>query len=181
MIYAKVFKHSQIVIYKKDKDGGELESYSLLKISPKELLQLIRNIEFDNDLLIEGNSIILPFKDNKKLYDNFKAIANEHKLKKPNSFLDVSKKFTSNIEGTSVLVRDPIKHLIWIAKRKGNNLQNINRICIDNIVRERFFKDCKTCIYYKENNKFIIDTRDLRVYTTWSDYMNKIYLENVKK
>lgn len=181
MLYAKVVKHSQIVIYKQDEDGKELESYSLLKINLNELCQLIQNIDTDNNLFISENSLIIPFKDNKKLYNNFKAIANEHKTKHPETFLDVSKKFTSNIEGTSVLVRDPTKHLIWIAKRRGNNLQNINRICIDNIIREKFFKDCKTCTYYKENDKFIIDTRDLKVYTTWSNYMNRIYLENVRK
>ena len=180
MLYAKLVKPSSIQIYTKEEDGKELESYSLLKISILELLQILKHAS-EKDISFNENSLTISFKNNKEVHTNFKAIANEHKTKHPNTFLDVSKKFNSTIVGTSVLVRDPEKHLIWIAKRKGNDLQNINRICITDKTREKFFQDVKVCKYFLENKKYIMDTRDNDIYSYWSKYMNNSYIEQLKE
>ena len=182
MIIGKLIKPCKICLYDLDKDGGEIESFSLFKPSFNELSQILtkaietkKEIEYPLD-----GSVVIKYSGNDEVHKVWKEIAVEHERNSPDQFLDVSAQFKTDIPGTSCLVRDPVNHIIKIALRKGSDKVTINRICIDNSIRERFFYDVKTSQYYKKNNKFAMDTNDLQTYTYWSKFMNTSFINQYK-
>lgn len=181
MIIGKLIKPCRICLYESD-DGGEKESFTLLKLSFKEALGLY------NDALCNGNkieypldeSVVIQYSGNDNVHTEWKAIAVEHEKNSPMDFIDLSSEFKTSISGTSCLIRDPKNHIIKIALRKGNDKIVINRVCIDNAIRERFFSDVKATKRYKESGHFAMDTRDLDIYKYWSNYMNVSFISQYK-
>ena len=110
----------------------------------------------------------------------FKAIAQKHKEDNPTNFVDVSKKYTIGedviIPGTSILLRDPKTHVIKVCRRTTTNYKigNINRLFVDDVTRDRFFKDVRSGERFKKTNKYELDTTSQK-YAYWSDYMNQEY------
>ena len=180
MIYARLLKEGKLIIKEQERDGNELESFALLKISLKELLQLL-NISKKENMTYENDHLIIKYSNEDEVQKSFKAIANEHRKRNPHKFLNVNKQFNSKVEGTSVLLRDPDKHIIWVAKKRNNPLQNINRVCVSNEIRNKFFKDVVKGKYYSESGKFIIDTRDYEKYSYWSNWINISFLEQLEE
>lgn len=183
MILAKLIKPCKICIYEQAVDGGEVESFSLLKLSLKEFCDLMGKVagkEGAVEATLDG-SIVLKYSGNDDLHQEWKKLALEHLKASPKDFIDVSKKYKSTTPGTSCLIRDAIKHVIRIALRKGDDNCTINRLCVDNAIRERFFQDAKMSTLFKESKKYAIDSRDLKVYSYWSKYMNTCYISNVKQ
>ena len=187
MIIAKLMKPYKIVILDNRQDGSELESYSLLKLSLQQAAQLIDkaseigdSIEYPLD-----NSVVIIYKSGDALHNLWKSWAEEkHKDRvsiDPGNKINISAEFESPIIGTSCLVRDPKKHIIRIALRKENNKTSINRVCISNDIKQRFFYDAKTSSYFAKNNKYAIDTDDLATYTYWSKYMNNSFIAQYKE
>lgn len=174
MIIGKLIKPCKICIYNEEERGGEIESFSLLKLSLQETVKLLE-LTKEKETCLDG-SITIRYSGNDSIHKQWKTLAIEHAKRNPKEFLDVSAKFKSDITGTSCLIRDPIHHIIKIALRRGNDKITINRICIDNSIRERFFNDVKACILYKETGRFQMDTKDLDVYTYWSKFMNTSYI-----
>lgn len=182
MLFGKLIKPCKICIYEQKEDGREIESFSLLKLSLPEIYTLLSQIKENN--IIEctlDNSIVIKYSGDDDIHKEWKKIAIEHTKNNPSNFRDLSKKYKTNIAGTSCLIRDPENHIIKIALRKGNDVCTINRICIDNDIRERFFQDTKVGKYFKQNKKYALDTQDLSIYTYWSKYMNSSYLEQSRK
>ena len=175
MIFGKLIKHCKICIYEQKEDGGEIESFSLLKLSLVEAFSLIE-ISRNNIEKITDASFIIKYETNDEISKEWKRLCKSHLEKDSKNFIDVSKKYKSQIAGTSCLIRDPQNHIIKIAYRKDNNICTINRICIPNDVRERFFQDAKQCKYFKDTKKYALDTQDLVIYSCWSNYMNKTFL-----
>lgn len=176
VLLAKLEKPLKLIINIQEEDGGEIESFSLLKLSLKELVDLIFALSDNNMIEYRGNSIIITYSGNDKLHKKWKDLAVEHRKLNPSNFIDVSKKYTSEITGTSCLIRDPNKHIIRIALRNNDNNCCINRICIDNDIREKFFNDVKSTQYYFDTGKYAMDTRDFNTYSYWSKYMNTSFI-----
>lgn len=156
--------------------GDNLESYTMLDISKEDALELLfasTNVEKTND------GLVIKYNDNDYVSKMYKAIASKHKQSN-NKFMDVSKKYTLNdndIEGTSLLLRDPKNHVIKVCRRSttNSNVCNINRLFIPNKYRDRFFKDVQLCQRFKDTGKYEIDSRDIDIYTEWSNFMNDAY------
>lgn len=161
---------------------NEVESYTLLNVSHEDALRLLFVSE---NIVKEGNKFVITYEDDDKVSKMYKAIANKHSKDNPN-FLDVSKKYMGDdtkVPGTSILWRDPNKHVIRVAYRKTSNFNkecSINRLFITNDVRDKFFKDVVKGKRYLSTSKYELDTQDLDVYTKWSNYMNDRYFELVK-
>ena len=182
MIIGKLIKPCKICFYETRKDGGEIESFSLLKLSVGEFTQLLaKAIEMKQEIefTLDGSKVI-QYSGNDELHQLWKNLAIEHERTNPEQFIDVSAQFKTDITGTSCLIRDPVNHIIRIALRKGNDKVTINRICVDNSIRERFFYDVKLTNYYRKNNKFAMDTQDLEIYTYWTKFMNNSFINQYK-
>jgi len=154
------------------------ESFSCLNISIQESNELMK---CSNKWESKGNSLMTTYEYNDDLDKTFKKIALEHKKQSPESFTDVSKRYTSTIPGSSLLIRDPVNHVIRIALRRKDQLCSINVLCIDNRRREMFFNDCKKSKLFKQSKIYGIDSRDEEIYSYWSEEINSCYLEESKK
>lgn len=182
MLIGKLIKPCKMCFYE-SKDGGEVESYSLLKISTQELaLLLLKAAECKNvvEYPLDG-CVVVKYSGNDALHQLWKELAVGHERNSPNQFVDVSAKFKTQIAGTSCLVRDPKNHIIRIALREGNDENTINRMCIDNQIRERFFYDVKASARYQQTGKFAMDTQNLSLYTYWSKFMNTSFINQYKE
>ena len=183
MIIAKLYTGKQIFI-KDTEDGGELESFSLLKLSLEEFCFLFKialaktgkTYEFKNDMLIMyyevGDSINKAWKYLVKQHSKNDATGER--------FIDKTTKFKTQIPGTSALIRDQVNHIIRIAKRKGDDITSINRLCISNAIRERFFNDVKYGDRYKKTGKYEMDSNDGDLYKHWSNFMNVSFIKQSK-
>ena len=173
MLYGRLIKPCKICIYEQKEEGGEVESFSLLKLNLKEVYCLLsvafkecstskrdRNIE----AVLDG-SIVIKYSGNDDIHKAWKELVQNHVKNNPNEFRDISKKYKTNTPGTSCLIRDATKHIIKISLRKGDDTCTINRMCIDNEIRERFFQDAKASKYFKQTKKYALDTQDLNTYT----------------
>ena len=152
-------------------NSNNIESFTLLRL---DLLETKEVLNSTNNWELQEGILIAQYTHKDDLDTTFKKLAIEHKKKNEN-FIDVSKTYESKIKGTSFLIRDPQKHIIKIAKR-DNNISTINKLNIDNDIREAFFNDCKKSQFFKLNNKYGIDVSDLELYSFWSKYMNMTYL-----
>lgn len=182
MIIAKLIKPCKICIYDMKTDGGEIESFSLLKLTLQEYTSIIfkatelnKGIEYPLD-----GSIVIQYSGKDELHQLWKDLATEHMKKSPKDFIDVSAEFKTKVLGTSCLIRDPTKHTIRIAKRDGNDKVTINRLCISNDVRERFFDDVKRTKLFKQTGKYVMDTQDLDIYTYWSKFINSSFIMQLR-
>lgn len=159
-----------------------LESFTMLNVSKEDALELLfasKSVEKTAD------GFIIRYEDSDLVSKMYKAIAYKHKETNSN-FIDVSKKYTlekEDIPGTSLLLRDPKKHIIKVCRRSTTNSKvcNINRLFIPNKYRDRFFKDVLLCKRFKETNKYEIDSRDTDIYTEWSSFMNDAYFSIVSE
>lgn len=161
------------------KSQDEIESYTLLELSDKDAYLLATSAKkFSKD----GNVVTINYDSDDDTDKMFKAIANKHKEDNANNFIDVSKKYTIDedviIPGTSVLLRDAKKHIIRVCKRTTTNSKegNINRLFVDNIIRDKFFDDVRKGQRHLKTNKWELDTQDEKEYAYWSNYMNQQYL-----
>jgi hypothetical protein len=182
MIIGKLIKPCKICLYEKE-DGGEIESFSLLKLTFQEACSLLLKSEQfkkEKEFPLDG-TVVIKYSGNDEVHQLWKEIAVEHEKNSPKQFLDVSAKFQTTITGTSCLIRDAKNHVIRIALRNGDDKVTINRICIDNNIRERFFCDVKSTKYFKEHKKYAMDTRDLDIYTYWSKFMNTSFITQYKE
>lgn len=189
MLYGRLIKPCKICIYEQDENGGEVESFSMLKLSLQEVYYLfsvafkeyLTNNKGENIEVALDGSIVIKYSGNDDIHKAWKELAQNHLKINPSNFRDISKKYKTDIPGTSCLIRDADKHIIKIAFRKGDDTCTINRMCIDNEMRERFFQDTKASKYFKQTKKYALDTQDLNTYTYWSKYMNSSYLEQSKR
>lgn len=181
MLIGKLIKPCKIVIYEQQEDGSEVESFTMLKLSLAEAYQLLQSAGYENEELMLDNSIVIKYSGNDQTHQLWKDLAVNHCKENPKDFFDVSKKFDTKIPGSSCLVRDAKNHIIRIAKREGNDEVTINRLCIDDTTRERFFADSKRCTMFKTMKKYAIDTQDLEIYTYWSKYMNSMFMAQSKE
>lgn len=126
-------------------------------------------------------------KDNinyEKLLTRFFEVVKEH-------YEDIekvpSKKFTTDVEGESKLVRSSDKLTIKIARRKNKktgkirNITGVNEICIDNNTAKLFFKDVKRCRHYPVDGIFQIDIKDESIFKDWNDFMDKEYKKQLER
>ncbi len=183
MLVGKLIKPCKIAIYDQEEDGGEVESFSLLKLSFLEAFKLALTAqEKVNEYEITlDKTLVIKYSGNDEVHQLWKEIAVEHQKEDPKAFFDVSATFPTDITGTSCLIRDPKKHEIRIAKRDGNDTVTINRICIDNEIREKFFNDVKLCTPFKTIKKYYMDTRDFETYSYWSKYMNTSFIQQLAR
>lgn len=182
MIIAKLIKPCKICLYDMEEYGGEIESFSLLKLSLLEYTTLIykaARLDKEIEYPLDG-SIVIPYSGEDELHHFWKELALEHKRKNPADFVDVSHKFKTKILGTSCLIRDPAKHIIKIALRRGDDTVTINRLCIGNNIRERFFSDVKRTKLFKQTGKYMMDANDLGIYTYWTTFMNESFIMQSK-
>ena len=168
---AKKEAGSIIKIYKTE--SNEIESFTMLHISDEEFNSLLKIADWK---MGDDNILIAKYKYKDPLDLLWKDLASAHQKKNKAFFRDVSKDYPSSVSGTSVLIRDPIKHIIKIGYRNDNSTNRINRVCIDNERRDLFFRDCKKGNIFKTAHKYAIDLSDLDVYNYWSKYMNVAYI-----
>lgn len=183
MIIGKLIKPCKICLFQTEENGGEVESFTLLKFSFQESISIVAKALELNKVLefpLDG-SVVINYSGNDEVHQLWKELALNHEKNCPKAFIDVSAKFKTKISGSSCLIRDPQKHIIRIALRKGDDEVTINRVCIDNSIRERFFCDVKTTQYYFKTHKFAMDTADLNVYTYWSKFMNTSFINQFKE
>ena len=107
------------------------------------------------------------------------------KTKKTKTPKDIRKitSYVSNCIGTSKLVRIPTRQIIKIARRKSekDNKNRENSVCIDNILRESFFNDCKMSHYFSEKGLYelMYIKEDKNVYEKWDRIIDNIYREGI--
>lgn len=154
---------------------NELESFSLLKVSEDEYKLLIDSRDTWER---KGDKVFCTYSVTDMTDKIFRKIAKDHKKNNP-LFQDVSKTYTSSIDGTSMLVRNPKDHIIRIARRKDQSC-TINKLCIDDDVREYFFSMAKRSRYFEKTHKYAIDVENVSWYKYWSKYMNDEYLKQIK-
>lgn len=179
----RLIKPCRICLYEQD-DGGEVESFCLLRLSMGEVWRILATVSNHSERvsgMLDGSLVIKYSDKDDPTYREWVRIALEHSKTEPRDFHDLSRKYKSVVPGTSVLVRDSRKHTIRIALRKGNDDCTINRLCISNDMRERFFQDVKRGTLFKETGRYIMDSRDQDVYSYWSRFMNNEYLLATKQ
>lgn len=183
MIIGKLVKPCKMCFFESRANGTEIESFSLLKLSFFEFTALLEMaVKTEHKIDYELNNVFtISYKGDDELHKLWKTLACQHDAISPEPFYDVSVKFPTLISGTSCLIRDPEKHSICIAYRKTNQNTSINRLCIDNSIRERFFNDCKTSILFKTTKRYAIDSRDGELYNYWSKYMNDSFIRQCKE
>ena len=117
-----------------------IQSYTLLRLTQDEMDEFCKKGLWEN---VDGLLRITAM-PRTGVYKLFFELASAKLMNIPRQ--DVSKKVQSNVPGTSRLVRSSDKTRIYIARRKGNKTLNetrINSVCIDNLLREKFFEDVK--------------------------------------
>ena len=98
-----------------------------------------------------------------------------------------SKKFTTDVEGESKLVRSSDRLTIKIARRKNKktgkirNITGVNEVCIDNDTAKIFFKDVKRCKHYPADGIFQVDIKDENIFKDWNDFMDKEYKKQLER
>ena len=177
-IIGKKVKPNTIKLYRSA--INELESYSLLKLTATEAHMLIDSLGHDPWKLV-NNQYVTTYSKDGGLDKLWNVLVKQHKESNPDTFFDVSSTYSPKVSGTSVLIRDSDKHIITIAYRGKLSKCGINQIFIDDVIREKFFADTHHSKYYKKTHKFGIDFSDLMIYTKWSDYMNKVYVNNMQR
>lgn len=159
----------------------EIESYTLLEISDKDAYLLLASSKGFNK---DGNITTINYDNGDSTDKMFKAIAQKHKESNPDNFIDVSKKYSIddiNIDGTSILLRDPKTHTIRVCYRKTTNSKegNINRLFISNATRDRFFKCVNKTTNHERTGKYQLTSKD-EDYAYWSNFMNNEYLSIIR-
>lgn len=93
--------------------------------------------------------------------------------------------YNSTIKGTSRLLRIPKKQIIKIVRRKGliDDNNRVNSVCIDNKMREEFFKDVKSTEHYRDAGLYEVmySEVDKSVYEKWDTIIKNIYEEGLDK
>lgn len=168
-------KGNKLYLYRVPKTQDFPCSYSMFRIPYTEFISLISMFsweELDTDSFVSENTL----SENGELKCKFYDLA---KMCVPKSTRqEVTKKVETDVYGTSCLVRSSNYSSIQIAFRKGRNITQINRVCIPDNVRERFFESCRrtndplATVYYKIRNGY-------DEFEYWSDYMNKEYIRQV--
>lgn len=147
------------------------ESYSLFRITYTEFQKFLATGMWnlvDSDEYWSQTTL----GTNEDLKRVFFDIAKNHITEKTRK--EVSKKVESKVPGTSCLIRSANKTYIQIGFRKGGNHTQINRVCIDNWTREKFFEHCRltndpiATTYYKIREGY-------RYFDYWSEYMDNEY------
>ena len=91
--------------------------------------------------------------------------------------------YNSKIKGTSRLLRIPKKQIIKIVRRKGliDDNNRLNSVCIDNKLREEFFKDVKSTDHYKDSGLYevMFSEKDANIYEKWDLIIKRIYEEGL--
>ena len=102
---------------------------------------------------------------------NHAAVVNEAKYEN-------IKEFYTNVSGTACLIRRD--GCIRIAYRKGRSGNKVtpNRVCIDDNVKSKFFKDVRA-LKGEDTSDWFISEKDSRSYFDfWSKWMEEIYQED---
>jgi hypothetical protein len=175
MFVVRRVKNKQMAIHKAT--GSEIESFTLLFLTNEEANALLALGEWT--LVEKGHYFIISYESNDALDTLYKSIAMDHKKRNP-EFIGVDKTYTSNLIGSSELIRNIKDGTIKIIRNSDQGVNcGVNKLVISDDIREHFWNACKISIYHKETGKWGIDIRNPEIYRPWSDYMNKKYLENV--
>lgn len=169
---AQKIKGKKIRLIKED--SNEIESYTMLHLNADEADKL-RQLAVDNKVTASDGVIYITY-ETKDLVDQYwKELCASHLKDNKN----IAKIYKLDIEGTSILVRDPSKHIIRIAFKQDNN-GSINKCPISNSIRDAFFADCKRSLSFVDTGKYLLTLLDPKMYEYWSEYMNKVYLNRIE-
>lgn len=166
-------------------DSGELESFTLIHADEYEKEAFLKELESTHsgynfrEIFSRPNfKFVYHYELNESIINLFNKLAEEHRdsgqVKNFQYNLD---DIIAPIEGTACLVRNPLSHVIYII-RKEDNLNNLNKIGIDDDRKAIFFRDCKRTKHFKNHNKkyYLSKKDDPEMYNYWSFYMNSKYL-----
>lgn len=170
-------KGNKLVLFRVPITQEIKESYSLFRITYVEFKQLLATGLWNQVDEFEYVSQAT-LNTNNDLKTAFFDIAKNHISKSTRK--EVSKKVQSDVPGTSCLIRSANKTYIQIGFRKGANHTQLNRVCIDNFTREKFFDDCRytddplATTYYKIRAGY-------KCFDYWSNFMDKEYERQINK
>lgn len=168
-------KGNKLYLYRVPKTQDFPCSYSMFRIPYKEFLLLISTFpwkESEKDSFISETTLSKNLELKNKFFDLAKCYVPKSTRQ------EVTKKVETDVCGTSCLIRSSNHSSIQIAFRKGRNITQINRVCIPDNVRERFFESCRrtndplATVYYRIRSGY-------GEFEYWSDYMNKEYRRQV--
>ena len=176
LIIAQKIKPNKIKLYRWAFD--EIESYSLLKVTVEEAKELIRADKdgWKNETVHGVSEYVHEVTE--PLDKVWLSMVAKHK-ENNKDFMDVSRNYKTSISGTSCLIKDPNTHTIRIAYRPKNQKPTINLLFIDDMIREKFFKDAHHSLFWKLEHTYGISVEDTEVYAKWSNYMNKMYIKYI--
>lgn len=178
LIIAQKVKPNKIKLFRWAYD--EKESYTLLKLTSEEAKQLIR-ADKDGWITKNVNGVSEYIRDvSPAIQKVWLDLAALHKSTNP-EFGDVSKKYISEIPGTSCLIRDINTHTIKIARRTPGKKCNINLLHITDRIREKFFDDAHHTLLWKLQHKYGVSIEDEELYNKWSKFMTDSYFKNINK
>lgn len=185
-MFARKLKNNVIEIVNKESQN-ELLSYTFIpNLSKEDAVALI--FAAPNIKSVGDGILTITYQNEDTVNKMFKAIVLAYSKKEGNevdkALLPQSIHMDINsVPGQSVLIRDPSKQTITIALRKTTNSTQlgINRVFISDQVANAFFKDAKKGQRYREDHKFIIDSRDENLYRNWGTYIDQIYKVLVTK
>lgn len=188
MIVCKRYKGNVLEMYKTIRNPREIESYTFLNLTVNEAKELL-NAQDDWKIIEDAEKFscspthkcaTTKYVSKSKLDKTWKSLCGKHSKINPAGFVSVKDKFISDVDGTSMLIRDPKNKVIKIALRKDNN-SAFNKICIDNFHRTQFFNDCLRGNYYYKNSKWAIDYTDDTLYAYWDNFMTREFFSQLNK
>lgn len=138
-----------------------------------------RRAVFEQKLIKIKDEECTPKNDEVKVIEEIppQAITDNNKVK--------SISYNSGIKGTSRLLRIPKKQTIKIVRRKGliDDNNRPNSVCIDNKMREEFFRDVKSTKRFSDLGLYEIlyTEEDKQYYEKWDSIMQSIYEKGLDK
>lgn len=176
----------KLLVNKVVADGSYCGQRIPIKSEDKIELREIVYVKHNKSLEREDVALIVDKNKEPELYnDLIKFIARKlYRIKReqPELYNPIqNEKIACYYNGCCKLLRSSSKDVIWIAARKGTkkyprDYTNLNRVCIDDETKSRFF-NCADSRHFPIGKKHYIDLSDGVVFKQWSEFMDKEYEE----
>lgn len=155
-------------------DCEVIESYTLLTLNPAQYLALYKSANWK---LCDGTADVLEttYTKDSEVLKLFNDLARTKRI------VPVNKRFDTDVKGTSKLVRNAEKTVIYIVRRNGIDKTSINSVCINDLQRTAFFEDVKTARASMFCDKYCLTPQDKPMFAMWDKIMNAEYFKQLRR
>lgn len=186
VLLLKKLKNNLYLLTECPKSTFVAESFTLIKIPEHERKTLLSLRWLENDTITSTGFVERYMNDTCqhieviKTYFNEKAKNLDKDLVKTNNVY--TKKIISNVVGTSCLIRTSDRSKISIARRKPGKFQDetrINRVCIDDLTRNKFFQDVKVVKCGDPGKGGYYLSSGMLLFDRWNKLMDEMFLQQI--